>query len=645
MGKRIFKKLSSIVLIVVMLLSTVEPAIVAFANETSVTIDKGDYVFKYDITGQWDNHINASVTITNTGDKVIDNWSVKYNINGEIENIWNAVVYDKKDGEYIIKNATWNQDINVGESVSFGYTLYTENSEIPSDIQIICAESVVNNSEYEVNYNVSNSWGTGCVANVYINNVGSDVIEDWILEFDYENEITGISGGVIVENTDNHYIIKNPSYSQNIGVNGNAYIQIIANLGNVEAKLTNVVLRQVKTENIYEEQEESNEDYLSDEELLKEDYENLQIKVGVGDRYDDINGDVVFVEKGYNGSDIIWETSDETIINKSGIVNRDIEEKATVTCTAVLTLNGQSITKEFELTVKPKCNSYSKNMSDCNLDDLKRMNWNDENYYISVNQYGYIEQVHGRYSGVIVNSAETALYSLYNVRTALGISDPFEELELYDVDKDETGQIYKFRQMVNGVPCYDNNIVISCDDKGYTDYLMSDYFPVNCEVNVVPSISYEKIDAFILLEYPEAIIEDVIDDNNLFVFNHYGKCVLVWKKYVYMPEATYVMLINAETGSVVYKSECEYYAKDVNASGEDLLEEERTITVKQTTSLFGNKKYFLEDRTRNIQIYDADGSETWSALDEPDIINSKKINGQQNKSQQWGIWKRFMTFI
>lgn len=251
---KILQRMVSFVLIVIMLIMVTEPAIVALANETTVTIDKGDYVFQYNITGQWDNHINASITITNTSDKVIDNWSVKYNINGQIENIWNAVVYDQNDGEYIIKNATWNQDINVGETVSFGYTLCTQSATLPSDVEIICAESVVNSSEYKVDHNITNSWGTGCIADIYINNLGDNVIEDWILEFDYENEITSISGGIIVEHKEDHYVIKNPSYSQNINPKNNTYIQVLANLENVEAKLSNVILREIKTETIYVEE-------------------------------------------------------------------------------------------------------------------------------------------------------------------------------------------------------------------------------------------------------------------------------------------------------------------------------------------------------------------------------------------------------
>lgn len=64
------------------------------------------------------------------------------------------------------------------------------------------------------------------------------------MEKDYENKInyeTNI-GGVIIEHIDNHYVVKNPSYSQNINANGNAYIQILANIDNIEAEMTNIVL-------------------------------------------------------------------------------------------------------------------------------------------------------------------------------------------------------------------------------------------------------------------------------------------------------------------------------------------------------------------------------------------------------------------
>ncbi len=249
------KKIVAVALAATISISTLEPALVTYATADAKTVlNKENFKFEYCVTSEWDNHINAMITITNTSKETIDNWAVKYKINGDIENIWNATVFDKTESNYIIKNAIWNQDIEAGESVSFGYTLYTEENVVPTEVEIISEESVVADLYYDVDYSVSNVWENGCIAEININNCGSDVIEDWILEFDYENEITNITGGVILEHTNNHYVIKNPSYSQNIAVGAKANIQIVAELGNADIKITNVILKEVKTETIYAEE-------------------------------------------------------------------------------------------------------------------------------------------------------------------------------------------------------------------------------------------------------------------------------------------------------------------------------------------------------------------------------------------------------
>ena len=42
-------------------------------------------------------------------------------------------------------------------------------------------------------------------------------LEDWILEFDFNREITNIWDAVIVSNENNHYVIRNAGYYSNIG--------------------------------------------------------------------------------------------------------------------------------------------------------------------------------------------------------------------------------------------------------------------------------------------------------------------------------------------------------------------------------------------------------------------------------------------
>ena len=72
----------------------------------------------------WDTGYNATITITNTSDNVIENWCLTFPLNETISNIWNATISKEEENFYVIKNAGWNQDIAVGGSVSFGITVY-----------------------------------------------------------------------------------------------------------------------------------------------------------------------------------------------------------------------------------------------------------------------------------------------------------------------------------------------------------------------------------------------------------------------------------------------------------------------------------------------------------------------------------------
>lgn len=80
------------------------------------------YEVNFKVTSQWNDGFNGNVTITNTSDTVIDNWLIGFELPHEITNIWNGVISYKDDDFYIIKNAGHNQDINVNQSVNFGFT-------------------------------------------------------------------------------------------------------------------------------------------------------------------------------------------------------------------------------------------------------------------------------------------------------------------------------------------------------------------------------------------------------------------------------------------------------------------------------------------------------------------------------------------
>ncbi len=86
---------------------------------------EGDYTVEYKENSRWDGYVNGSITITNTGKKRIEDWKLDFETNVEIEsidNIWNAKLLRIFDETLCqVDNATYNQNIEVGQSVEFGF--------------------------------------------------------------------------------------------------------------------------------------------------------------------------------------------------------------------------------------------------------------------------------------------------------------------------------------------------------------------------------------------------------------------------------------------------------------------------------------------------------------------------------------------
>ena len=159
-----------------------------------VSIYNGNgYSIKYEIESQWEDEYIANVTITNTGDKTIENWELSFMSREEYSNIWNAKVTYHSAKNYNVKNAGHNQNIQPGQSVSFGFQAkFTDYIDVPKSYNLIGDTMEVNKNEYQVSYKINSQWNTGCTLDVSIYNNSSDSIEDWAIDFDLEDEIVDI---------------------------------------------------------------------------------------------------------------------------------------------------------------------------------------------------------------------------------------------------------------------------------------------------------------------------------------------------------------------------------------------------------------------------------------------------------------------
>ncbi len=76
-----------------------------------------EYSVDFNIINDWETGYTACITITNNTDEVIEDWSLDFDWDHEFDNIWNAKVATHTGAHYNITNATYNQNIEPGQSV------------------------------------------------------------------------------------------------------------------------------------------------------------------------------------------------------------------------------------------------------------------------------------------------------------------------------------------------------------------------------------------------------------------------------------------------------------------------------------------------------------------------------------------------
>ncbi len=226
-------------------------------GSTESIYEAEDFKVTFKLMGYWDGGYNASVRIDNLTDLPIESWKTEITYDGSISNIWNAQIVSNDNGKYVIKNAGWNQDIAAGSYVEFGFSGQESFSGFPTAYRMLGEKAESAEEEYTIDVQISSDWGTGYTGIVTITNNAVELIEDWVLEFDCENEITSIWNGVIEAQEGTHYVIKNAGYNQNIEPNGSVSFGFIVNAGSSANEFHNFVLSKYSETEVSQPQETS----------------------------------------------------------------------------------------------------------------------------------------------------------------------------------------------------------------------------------------------------------------------------------------------------------------------------------------------------------------------------------------------------
>lgn len=643
------QKVIVLLLMLSMLASTVGTSSIQAKEETKKSYHGEGYEITYIVQDEWQDGYNATIEIRNTGRKKIENWSITFQHPSKITNIWNAAIQNRENDFYTLKNAGWNQDIPAGEVVSFGITVSGKADELPGEYYLNGSIREVEKINYTVDIRKTDSWTDGGTNEqkytgiVEITNLTENTMEDWELTIPMKDTLCDIWNAEMIARENSSYRIKGRDYNQNIEPGKTVAFGFIAR-GEGKDEPETYTLREIVTQKNGQtegsgdketptaaptqapseeptqtpidvptetpDEGETEENELNEKTVC--DYVNIDLKNG--NAYNSVVDDVRFLNAAPDEIQVTWNISHPEIIAANGTVTRP-EQDTKVNITAEILFEGKEYSKEFELNVKAQNSIRKEDIEDLSVSDLNRMNKEDEDYEVEINDYGYLESVSGQFSDVKVNSYESALYSLYSVKSAMGITDPFSELKPYDTKANENGYIFKFSQTYKGIPVYGSQVVVSSDTEGQTDSFLSDYYPVDENVELEPELSFEEAVEKIKTSYSD--IDVVSETPQYYILNYYGQCDLVWEVCFYsnaeqngLEQGEYKALIGAKDGEVKYLGSGTCSAnKRIYTTGTDLLENLKGFWINQKTGWFSDTKYCLEDTKRNIRIFDAKGGE------------------------------------
>lgn len=102
-------------------------------------MDENDCQVTCKIQSQWDSGCIVEVTLYNSSDENIEDWSMQFTLADKIDNIWRATAEPGDGNAYSVKNCGYNAVIPPEGSETFGMQLsFTQGNTVhePQDISV-----------------------------------------------------------------------------------------------------------------------------------------------------------------------------------------------------------------------------------------------------------------------------------------------------------------------------------------------------------------------------------------------------------------------------------------------------------------------------------------------------------------------------
>lgn len=347
----------------------------------------------------------------------------------------------------------------------------------------------------------------------------------------------------------------------------------------------------------------SQDDATEDDYIVYNAFYGLTVKYSEGDYAESVTNNIV-LPNSYNVSgktvNVRWLSSNDSVISFDGKVVRPNDVDASIVLTAKLSRGNTAVEKLFNITVKKVNNTSYNDIKNNTIIDLEKMNKSSNessDLEVEYSEDGErLSFISGVFSDIKVDSIETALQSIYSVRSLIGISSPKDDLKWIATNHDGMSLAYSFNQQHKGIPVYGVNITVSAnEDTGTVQSISSSAF------------SEEMLSTIDIT--PDITADEAKQINSI---NVYGTdCLIIYclDEYRKEPVLAYLIetsdtiyVINAKNGSVIshWSNHMNWGDYSTTGYGKDELNNNVTFPVQfhQWDFWF----YYQEDVERNIQV-------------------------------------------
>lgn len=237
---------------------------------------------------------------------------------------------------------------------------------------------------------------------------------------------------------------------------------------------------------------------------------------------------------------------------------------------------------------------------------------NTNNMYSDVSQkkelsYSYSEGdipkfIDGTFSNKKISSSEDVLEALEDIRSEMQFKNISKELKFSSSEVSENFTYYKYDQIYEGIPVYNQNIIVSVDKNGKIVGLSGYYIP-NINVEISTGKNEEEIRKVVLEELGE---NSHIESIELNVLANYNSQQLVYVVIGYSDTKAVEYLIDANNSEILEEVNLFDYSSTFPYTGLGMDNQTFTINLEEYFDVFGGAKnrYNFYDPERKISIAD-----------------------------------------